>query len=239
MPDSNSIVSTGGKLPYTLELRTSSVLDILSEFLTPHDDEDNQGFRDRLQQRLYNRCRPNFYFEMNEHFHLAYGDQRDGHGTQHYWRIFYDDTFKEKVESLAKGFAITARRTLGGGENAPFEWGGLYLRSPAERAIAEELNRRGILFFANVRGRVSTDKSPISELQSSGRVELDFLVFKNGKAIILEVDGSQHNVGNARNRDYAKDRLMLKESLPTARFTAQECLNGTTDVITEFLSLYE
>ncbi|MGB2925494.1 MAG: DUF559 domain-containing protein [Limnothrix sp.] len=106
-------------------------------------------------------------------------------------------------------------------------------------AIAEELNNRGILFFANVRGRVSTAQSPISELQSNGRVELDFLVFKDGKAIILEVDGRQHNDGGARDRDYAKDRLMLREGIQTARFTAKECLSGTVDVINEFLSLYE
>jgi hypothetical protein len=237
MPDS-SPVPIGGKLPYSLELRTTNILDILSVFLMPHENEDNQDFRERLQQRLYNRCRPGFYHEMNEHFYLAYGDQRDGHGTQHYWRVFYDDTLKQQVESLAKGFAITAPRTFGGGENAPFEWGGLYLRSSAELAIAEELDRRGVLFFANVRGRVSTNKSPISELQSNGRVEIDFLVFNNGKAIILEVDGRQHNENGARVRDYAKDRLMLREGIQTARFTAQECLNATVDVVNEFLSCF-
>ena len=56
--------------------------------------------------------------------------------------------------------------------------------------------------------------------------------------MVLEVDGSQHNLDDARDRDYARDRLMLKEGVSTARFTAQECMNATADVIDEFLEMF-
>ena len=224
------------ELPYSTELRTSSVLDILEKFLAPNDGESAHDFRERLQARLYNRAKPNFHIKLSESFHLSYVNQRDGHGTQHYWMVHYDDVLKAQIEALAKGSSLTVANRTQGAENAPFEFGGLYLRSEAEMAIAEELNRRDVLFFANVRGRVSTNSSPVSEHQSNGRVELDFLVFVKGKAIALEVDGRQHN--EQRNRDYAKDRLMLREGIPTARFTAQECLNSSVAVVDEFLFLF-
>ena len=235
----NSIVETKGKLPLCLELRSSLTLDILSTFLEPRENESKKIFRARLRKGLYNRCRPGFYMELNEHFHLGYADQRDGHGTQHYWRIFYDDVSKEQVEALAKGssIAVTPNKT-NGAENAKFEWGGLYLRSPAEVAIAKELYEREVLFFANVRGRVGLSNSPLSAEHSNGRVELDFLVFKGGKCMILEVDGSQHTLDDARDRDYARDRLMLREGVPTVRFTARDCVNATVGVVDEFLGMF-
>ena len=55
--------------------------------------------------------------------------------------------------------------------------------------------------------------------------------------MILEVDGQQHREGSQTIRDYVRDRVLLREGIPTARFTAQECINKTADVITEFLKL--
>ena len=71
-----------------------------------------------------------------------------------------------------------------------------------------------------------------------GRVEVDFLIFKNGKCTILEVDGQHHQEGSQTVRDYVRDRVLLREGISTARFTAQECLNNTANVVTEFLKLF-
>ena len=231
------VVSTGGKLPYSLEVRSAKVLDILSIFIEPYEDESPTNFRKRLQQGLYRKSRPGFYHELTKNVHLAYADQRDGHGSQHYWRIFYNDESQKQIEALAKSSSLTINASRGS-ENAQFEWGGLYLRSPAELVIAKELEYRQLLFFANVRGRVSLLNSPLSEQHQNGRVELDFLVFYQGKCRILEIDGIHHNADDTRLRDYSRDRLMLKEGIPTARFSAQECLNGTADVVNEFLTLF-
>ena len=144
-----SIVETAGKLPLCLELRSSLTLDILSAFLEPRENETKKDFRARLRKGLYNRCRPGFYMELSEHFHLGYADQRDGHGTQHYWRIFYDDVSKERVEALAKGSSITVTNNqTNGAENAQFEWGGLYFRSPAEVAPLLKNYTRGKYYFS-------------------------------------------------------------------------------------------
>ena len=62
-------------------------------------------------------------------------------------------------------------------------------------------------------------------------------MFVNGEAIILGVDGKQHN--ERRNRVYAKDRLMFREGIATARFTAQEYLNTSVAVVDEFLALFQ
>ena len=65
----------------------------------------------------------------------------------------------------------------------------MYFRSSAEIAIASELDKRNVLFFGNVRGRLQIQDLPAAKASQSlsGRVELDFLVFKNGKCLILEV----------------------------------------------------
>ena len=72
----------------------------------------------------------------------------------------------------------------------------------------------------------------------SGRVELDFLVFKDRRCMILEVDGNHHQEGTQTIRDYVRDRVLLREGIPTARFTAQECITRTELVVTEFLELF-
>ncbi|WP_398337793.1 DUF559 domain-containing protein [[Leptolyngbya] sp. PCC 7376] len=64
------------------------------------------------------------------------------------------------------------------------------------------------------------------------------MYLKGGKCVILEIDGKHHNADAARDRDYSRDRLMLKEGISTARFTAQECMNATAEVVNEFLGLF-
>ncbi len=85
----------------------------------------------------------------------------------------------------------------------------MYFRSKVEIRISEELEKRGVTFFANARGRYSLDGSPVAAQYLNGRVEVDFLVFHQGKCVVLQIDGPQHNgdpfgdSGAARGRDYA------------------------------------
>ncbi|NJN13336.1 MAG: hypothetical protein HC815_37650 [Richelia sp. RM1_1_1] len=85
--DSSSLVPIGGQLPYYLELRTNKLLDFLVAITSVQ--KAGKDFRKRINSYLYTRTRPGFYIEMNEHLHLAYADQRDGHGTQHWWRFIF------------------------------------------------------------------------------------------------------------------------------------------------------
>jgi very-short-patch-repair endonuclease len=56
--------------------------------------------------------------------------------------------------------------------------------------------------------------------------------------MVLEVDGKHHQEGTQTIRDYVRDRVLLREGIPSARFTAQECLSRAADVVTEFLNMF-
>lgn len=240
---SSALVPIGGRLPYYIELQTGRLLDLLMS-LSPPAQRNN--LRPRLRNRLYSRTRPGFYVEISTSLHLAYADQRDGHGSQHWWRLFFDDNFKAKIESFINGSALTVtgqsssnNETFTNANNL-IEWGGMYFRSRTEVKIAENLYNNNVLFFANARGQVSPQGSPasVNSEQLTGRVEVDFLVFYQGKCRILEVDGQHHQEGSQTVRDYVRDRTLLREGIPTVRFTANECYNRPADVVTEFLNMF-
>jgi Protein of unknown function (DUF559) len=237
----SGLVPLSGQLPLCLELPTPKVLDVI---LALHSKTQNQAelktLRKKLNERLYPRTRPGSYLEVNENLHLAYMGQPDGHGKQHWWRLFFVEALREQIEAVVHGsaLAVSDKVTSQPPGGATREWGGLYLRSEAEVRIAQALDRRRVLFFANCRGRVSDAGSPVSASKTNGRVEVDFLVFVKGRGMILEIDGLHHNAGSQTERDYGRDRLLLREGIPTARFTAQECYTQPTDVVSEFLNLF-
>jgi hypothetical protein len=78
----DSLVPIGGKLPYFQELQTGKLLDVLITFVP--GEKRSKDIRQRINKWLYPKTRPGYYLEINDNFHLAYADQRDGHGTQHY-----------------------------------------------------------------------------------------------------------------------------------------------------------
>lgn len=103
--------------------------------------------------------------------------------------------------------------------------------------IAEALDLAGVLFFSNVRGRVGLQETQISDTQLTGRVEVDFLIFHQGKCVSLKVDG-QHHLGEGQSiRDYARDWVLLRSGVPTVRFTAKDCLNHPQQVVSETLAI--
>lgn len=210
-----------------------------SQDLTRHQ---KQKLRKDLNSKLYNKCRPGFYAELSESLHFAYAGQPAGHGTQHFWRIFCDDGLKDRLEQLILGTSLTTSQhtsVAGGGGSYTHEWGGLHLRSEAEKRIAEALDQTGVLFFANARGRIGLKETLVSNEQLTGRVEVDFLVFHKGKAVVLEVDGAHHSEGEQIIRDYAKDRVLLRSGVPIVRFHAKDCFSQPNAVVSELLSIFE
>ncbi|MEG3440039.1 DUF559 domain-containing protein [Pannus brasiliensis CCIBt3594] len=234
-PD-NSIVPTGGKLPLSREMNTSQLLDFL---LALDRAKAKDVSRKTIQEWLSPRTRPGFYCEMEPTLHLAYADQRDGPNTIHWWRLYFDRTWQEKIDRTLQSSALATVKKING-KTEGFEWGGMMFRSPAEVKIADALYQRGVLFFANARGRVSDRGSPVSRSSglTAGRLEVDFLVFHRGKCISLEVDGKHHEKSDQAHRDYIRDRLLLGEGIPTARFTASECFQNPDAVIEEFLNMF-
>lgn len=235
--DGNSgIVPIGGELPYNIQIPTSRLLNILTS-LSPGFQQlsvqEQRGWRNKLSRKLYPWTRPGFYKRLNEALHLGYAGQPGGHGKQHYWRLFYDDRLKDRLEPY-----IPSEPPIGG-EGKLIEWGGLYFRSEAELRIAKILDQEEVLFFANARGRVGLMDAPVSNDQSNGRVESDFLVFHQGRCLILEVDGQHHLEGGQTVRDYARDRMLLRAGLPTVRFTGRDCLDRPQAVVAECLSILQ
>ena len=240
----NGLIPIGGKLPHYLELRTSQILDCLQALIPNTDGKRN---RKRLSSSLASRARIGMYLELNPKLHLAYADQRDGRGSQHWWRLFFDDSLRETLERVASATALAVgtkqrqeetRRAYP--STPPICWSGMYFRSNAELAIAKVLQRQGVLFFVNSQGTASLKGMPIT-IDAHGmveRLEADFLVFLNGQCICLEVDGRQHQEMQHAYRDFAKERVLLREQIPTVRFPAQECLIRPNEVVTEFLSLF-
>jgi len=239
----HALVAMSGKLPYCYQVPTSKLLDIIVA-LAPGcrnlDSNRKKQARKALSQKLYNKTRPGFYREISAILHLGYVGQPQGHGTQHHWRIFCDDQLQAQIERLIKGTALTVAepQTAGSANSEHYrEWGGLYLRSEAEARIAKALNETGVLFFANARGRVGLQDTIVSDSQLTGRVEADFMIFCQGKCLILEVDGQHHAEAGQVIRDYARDRVLLRSGVPTVRFTAQDCFERPQAVVSELLSI--
>ncbi|GAB4232505.1 MAG: hypothetical protein Kow00121_60650 [Elainellaceae cyanobacterium] len=239
--EGSTLVSVGGKLPHCFPVSTAQLLDIIVA-LSPHcqklDGKKRKAFRQELNKKLYNKTRPGFYWEANDSFHIAYAGQPGGAKTQHRWRIFSDDSLKDQITMLIAGtsLAIPQPTTEPNGKYTK-EWGGLYLRSEAEIRIAEALDFAGVLFFANARGRVGLQDTQVSDTQLTGRVEVDFLIFHQGKCLSLEVDGQHHLAQDQSIRDYARDRVLLRSGVPTVRFTAKDCLDHPQQVVSETLAI--
>jgi Protein of unknown function (DUF2726) len=241
--EDEAIVLSGGKLPHCFEVNTDKFLDVIIA-ISPKSQtmasRQKKELRKTLNARLYNKTRPGFYAELSESLHFAYGGQPGGHGSPHRWRLYCDDGIVEQLESLILGTTLTIKgQNSSGSGNYTKEWGGLYLRSEAEVKIAEAFDRAGLLFFANARGRVSLEHSLVSNGQLTGRLEVDFLLIKRGKCLVLEVDGSHHSQGEQVIRDYAKDRVLLQSGVPTVRFAAKDSLMQPEQVVAEVLSTLE
>lgn len=183
-----NLVPIGGKLPYYLELPTGKILDIFNSLFKHKLPQDRKQARTKINSWLYNRTRQGFYMELDQHLHIAYAHQKDGRGTQHYWRLFFDEKFKNIIESIVNSTAIviisgnkkaehnTNNPNNKNGYEGLKEWNGMYFRSESEIALAEELSHHGIMFFANVRGLLNTADFSLAKKQATGRLEIDFLV---------------------------------------------------------------
>jgi hypothetical protein len=113
----------------------------------------------------------------------------------------------------------------------PADWHGMAFRSQAELRVAEALERAGVVFFPNARGRVGVTAD------ARETREPDFIVIAEGRFGILEVDGSDYHDGNAA-QDHERDRCFRHHGVPVLeRFPAKRCFDMPDDVVAEFLRL--
>lgn len=91
-----------------------------------------------------------------------------------------------------------------------------------------------IIFFANLNGFIALSGLPISSQNNSNlrdKTEVDFLVFHSQKCMIFEVDGLYHNEAFYRNWDSKRDKVFLRQGIPTVRFSAQQCYENSSAVV--------
>ncbi|MDP8964993.1 MAG: hypothetical protein M3O33_13640 [Cyanobacteriota bacterium] len=107
-------------------------------------------------------------------------------------------------------------------------WKNLFFSSVSEVKIAQALDRVGVLFFPNCRGRLNTT-------QGRRNRECDFLICYEGIWGILEVDGEPYHPASRAAEDHKRDGFFLDHGVWVHRFDANECFNYPDDVVRRFL----
>lgn len=126
---------------------------------------------------------------------------------------------------------IEGKRPLNQGnpiKDAPrFEWEHLYFRSPAEIAIAKELDNYKTFFLPNCMGRLDLEASRVNR-------EVDFLVCFDGKWGILEVNGDTYHTSAAK--DHERAAIFRKYGIRVFCFyEATRCIKNPKGVVIDFL----
>ena len=124
-----------------------------------------------------------------------------------------DPNWREELLEIASGRGVHTQ-----GVEIPnrttVTWNNLRFRSESERRIAIALDASGALFLPNCLARLSNRNSRLTK-------EADFLVCKDGKWGVLEVDGPFHPRAAI---DHERDRLFQEHGIRvTQRFDWEEC----------------
>ncbi|MEB3340433.1 hypothetical protein [Okeania sp.] len=111
------------------------------------------------------------------------------------------------------------------------QWKNIKFRSHSEVKIAEELDRRGLLFLPKSAVRLTTKKGRENQ-------QADFLVFHRKKYAIIQVDGVYHGP-EIRVEEQQKERDFERNGIRVFRFDSEVCYNNPRKVVDEFLELIE
>lgn len=152
------------------------------------------------------------------------------HFTVHVEHIPIDPNWREELLQIARGLGVHNQAAQG---RALRIWNNLYFRSQSEIRIAEALDRAGVLFFPNCRGRLSSGTACENR-------EADFLICHDGKWGILEVDGEPFHPPSRTVQDHARDRAFRERGVRLVEhFDATECYERADEVVARFLGLLE
>ena len=117
------------------------------------------------------------------------------HFTVRAQHVSIDPNWRDELLQIARGVGVHNQAAQG---RALRIWKNLYFRSQSEIRIAEALDRAGVLFFPNCRGRLGQPASRENR-------EADFLICRDGKWGILEVDGEPFHPPSRTVQDHARD----------------------------------
>ncbi len=112
-------------------------------------------------------------------------------------------------------------------------WQGLRFRSVTETRIAAALDRAGVLFLPLCKARLNGPQGRVNR-------EPDFLVRKDGKWGIFEVDGEPYHPPQRTVHDHERDRLFQRHGIRLAQhYDSTDCYVTPDKVVAEFLALLE
>jgi len=231
----SSLVLVAPNLPFYVEVKTGSLISFILKIY-------NFQHRNAVQSWATARQRTGYYFEINEHLHLAYADQRDGSGTPHWWFIYYDEYERRRV---LENFKIEENQVSTKIANNQLinelTWNNVVFSSKIERKIAQILSTRNIVFFTNLNAFMYSKGMPVSNTDNREfeKTEVDFLVFHNQKCMILEIDGEHHRQERQWNFDHKRDRIFLRQGISTVRFSYELSNSNPSAVVDEFLALFK
>lgn len=204
---------------YTLQLKTTMTLRLLSR-LFPSSNFDSEWLHKNARKQTFN-------FEK---VWLEYAGQPGGANTEHQWKITVNIKWAEELIEKYNRLLNESLSVVHVRNDRTFTWNNLTFLSEAEVKIAQALERKEILYFANPPCRIKNKQGNMVTKKP------DFLIYYKGKARILEVDGTQHE--ESRASDYERDRIFDRQGLITTRFTASECFTKPDEVVEEFLGLF-
>ena len=223
----------------TKVLKTTMMLKLLSR-LFPGRNWSSQWLRENVKDSADQRCSL-----PDGRLTLTYKGQPGGHNAEHAYEITVHQSLIKELDQAYKAIQdISALVPVPVNplppnnkynqylkSNGIYEWNGIVFRSPPEIDIAMALEKKGVVFFANSKCRIR-DRVGVTKTKES-----DFLVFHKGKVRILEVDGKEYH--QQAHSDYARDRLFDKHGIRTTRYTASECISNPSEVLEEFLELFD
>jgi hypothetical protein len=138
--------------------------------------------------------------------------------------------WRDELLALLRGDRVLNQGLQFSPQTPVLTWNNLRFRSQTEIRIAQELDRRQVLFLPNCLARLG--------FKARQNREADFLICAEGKWGILEVDGDLAHPPTRAAEDHERDRLFQAHGiLLVQHFAAGECWENADGVVRKFLEL--
>lgn len=152
------------------------------------------------------------------------------HFTVHAERVEIDANWQAELLEIARGRGVSNQ---GPRDQSTRLWNNLRFRSESEIRVARALDRAGVLFLPNCKARLGMSDNRANR-------EPDFLVCKDGKWGVLEVDGEPFHPPSRTVHDHERDRLFRAHGIKVVEhFDASRCFEDADSVVAEFLSILD
>lgn len=145
-------------------------------------------------------------------------------------RMTVDPDWRQELIEIARGGRVHNQAATA--KNFRL-WQNLRFRSATEVKIAEALDRAGVLFLPLCIARLNGPRGRLNR-------EPDFLVCKDGKWGILEVDGEPYHPPQRTVHDHERDRLFQRHGIRLAQhYDSTDCYMTPDNVVAGFLALLD